>query len=570
MSVFDVITSLHQGDTSVVTFHAKIPGFADLGGIPLRDLSAKWPKLSNYLHVDSYFSINSAYERPDLKKTSNLTGLTIYSRRGDHLRWLNAAYVEIDNHENANFSFEFTSTRLLQEISVRRLPEPGLIVSSGRGVWLMWPLRDHRDCQRPVQAFPEKRERYQNINRTLCEIFSQHGADRSSTDPARVMRVPGSVNSSASEALSVVRFFQYSTSRYSLSELEAAFGIGRKAVNRQESHRPKDSRKVSAGRRRWQKPLAGFRRLARLRGHFSEGTRHSALWVLAVLLFRNGVPKPSVIEECRKLAGRCTPNLLQKDIDRCVSGAQAAVRRHFKRSMSNATIARMLKITEAETRQLTEWLGPKRVSCPPKLAERRRHAIVEELQRRSLWASPNLWTSTREMARTMASEFQIHASHTSVGKDYKAIRALWRADLSESTTAVSSSQDVGVPLPPLSLYQHTRVSSLKNASFDTTKSTMEDELNKPTVENNIQETDAAKVSASSEEKPIQSGTDDDPIMTPKEAAKYFRISVATLLRKSRESTIPGFRVGEAWRYRKSELDERLRSNVSFFRHPCRK
>jgi excisionase family DNA binding protein len=64
--------------------------------------------------------------------------------------------------------------------------------------------------------------------------------------------------------------------------------------------------------------------------------------------------------------------------------------------------------------------------------------------------------------------------------------------------------------------------------------------------------------------------EEDPIMTPAEAARYLRISVATLLRRSRSGEIPGFRVGKLWRYRKSQLDEWMRSKVSFFRHPCRK
>jgi len=53
----------------------------------------------------------------------------------------------------------------------------------------------------------------------------------------------------------------------------------------------------------------------------------------------------------------------------------------------------------------------------------------------------------------------------------------------------------------------------------------------------------------------------DAILTPQEAAKYLRISVATLLRWSRSRVIPGFRIGRLWRYRKSALDEWLASQV---------
>jgi excisionase family DNA binding protein len=63
--------------------------------------------------------------------------------------------------------------------------------------------------------------------------------------------------------------------------------------------------------------------------------------------------------------------------------------------------------------------------------------------------------------------------------------------------------------------------------------------------------------------------DDDPVLTPKEAAQYLRISVASLLRHTRTGEIKAFHVGKLWRYRKSWLDEYARSSVSFFRHPCR-
>lgn len=63
--------------------------------------------------------------------------------------------------------------------------------------------------------------------------------------------------------------------------------------------------------------------------------------------------------------------------------------------------------------------------------------------------------------------------------------------------------------------------------------------------------------------------DDDPVLTPQEAAQYLRISVASLLRHTPTGEIKAFRVGKLWRYRKSWLDEYSRSSVSFFRHPCR-
>lgn len=47
------------------------------------------------------------------------------------------------------------------------------------------------------------------------------------------------------------------------------------------------------------------------------------------------------------------------------------------------------------------------------------------------------------------------------------------------------------------------------------------------------------------------------IMTSEEAAKYLRIGIVTLKKKARAGRIPAAKVGRAWRFRKSELDEWL-------------
>jgi excisionase family DNA binding protein len=62
----------------------------------------------------------------------------------------------------------------------------------------------------------------------------------------------------------------------------------------------------------------------------------------------------------------------------------------------------------------------------------------------------------------------------------------------------------------------------------------------------------------------------DLLLTPKEAAAYLRVSIATLTRLSRAGELPGVRIGKLWRYSKSALDEWLAAKVSSFRHPCRK
>ncbi len=47
------------------------------------------------------------------------------------------------------------------------------------------------------------------------------------------------------------------------------------------------------------------------------------------------------------------------------------------------------------------------------------------------------------------------------------------------------------------------------------------------------------------------------IMTPKEVAQYLKMSVLTVYKHAKQGTIPGFRVGNSWRFDKKKIDEVL-------------
>jgi excisionase family DNA binding protein len=48
---------------------------------------------------------------------------------------------------------------------------------------------------------------------------------------------------------------------------------------------------------------------------------------------------------------------------------------------------------------------------------------------------------------------------------------------------------------------------------------------------------------------------DDEILTVKELAAYLKIAEKTAYRFASEGRLPGFKVGGAWRFRKSEIDQ---------------
>src|SRR5438552_109721 len=55
----------------------------------------------------------------------------------------------------------------------------------------------------------------------------------------------------------------------------------------------------------------------------------------------------------------------------------------------------------------------------------------------------------------------------------------------------------------------------------------------------------------------------EALLDPGEAAQLLKVNRATLLRMARAGQLPAIKVGKLWRFRKSQLDEWLRSKVSF-------
>lgn len=47
------------------------------------------------------------------------------------------------------------------------------------------------------------------------------------------------------------------------------------------------------------------------------------------------------------------------------------------------------------------------------------------------------------------------------------------------------------------------------------------------------------------------------IMTPKEVAQYLKMSILTVYKHAKQGTIPGFRIGNSWRFDKDRIDEVL-------------
>ena len=104
------------------------------------------------------------------------------------LNGLTAFYIDIDDHTSAKPDLMLMRTKAQAVIDeCNGIPEPNFVVYSGRGIHLYWLLDNV-----PAQALP----RWRAVQKILCEAFN---GDPKATDPTRVLRVVGSINSKTGE-----------------------------------------------------------------------------------------------------------------------------------------------------------------------------------------------------------------------------------------------------------------------------------------------------------------------------------------------------------------------------------
>ena len=128
----------------------------------------------------------------DIYLTPNLARTT---RRGnDFTELLTSCYVDLDYYKVGSWSGK--SPRVVLKAVKAHLtrigyPHPSMTVSSGRGLQLYWVF----ERPIPMKAFP----RWNRLEETLIKKLSSFGSDNAASDPARVLRLPGSKTSRGGE-----------------------------------------------------------------------------------------------------------------------------------------------------------------------------------------------------------------------------------------------------------------------------------------------------------------------------------------------------------------------------------
>jgi hypothetical protein len=155
--------------------------------LAIRRPSGAWHEQSIVIE-DLAYAVRHLHGEYDVYLTQNR--FFGHRRLVSRLAELDALFVDLDFHktEHAGTDPRHVLHLAIEVLEDARIPHPSFVVSTGRGlalIWLHWPV--------PRPALP----RWRACQQTLHDVLKHLGADRLATDAARVLRLVGTHNSRA-------------------------------------------------------------------------------------------------------------------------------------------------------------------------------------------------------------------------------------------------------------------------------------------------------------------------------------------------------------------------------------
>lgn len=148
--------------------------------------------LSQWTGEDVYLSQNSFFKP---------------QRRIDNIKQLRTLYVDLDVY-NLGYTPEWVLGKLEYEYFGEVIPDPNAVIFSGRGLVLIWNIDPI-----PYQAMPLWRA----VENFFAESLKEIGADTKATDPTRIFRLPGTINSKSNKVVKAQYRHEY---RYDIHQLQ--------------------------------------------------------------------------------------------------------------------------------------------------------------------------------------------------------------------------------------------------------------------------------------------------------------------------------------------------------------
>ncbi len=151
------------------------------------------------LDIDTYMSINSFY---------------VPKRSSECIRHINSLYIDIDNHIDTKVNIDSILYFLQEDFFNSQIPEPNLIINTGRGLALYWILEHLPKQGLPLWTLVQ--EQFYNKIKDIEKYIKNTEVDSSSLDVGRVFRVSGTKNTKGN---TLAKIYSYSENKYRLDEI---------------------------------------------------------------------------------------------------------------------------------------------------------------------------------------------------------------------------------------------------------------------------------------------------------------------------------------------------------------
>ena len=272
-----------------------------------------WLELTNLVgKEDIYASVNSFYS--PVGCTSSKT------------KKLNAIFIDLDYYnieQLKGLNAEEVIQVLRKEVDY---PEPSFYVDSGNGLYLMWLLNN-------TYATTGSRAYWRKIEETLIKVFEPYGADTKVKDHARVLRIPGTINSKTGRMARVILpgifdddIISYSESppRFELREIAEYFwGDKKESIKFEPKKKPKINNLKSIKTLltlNYNRAL-DLAKLVELRGDL-EGAREYVLFLYRLHLLYANIKPQEALELTLELNSKLTSPLSDKEVTRATMSAE--------------------------------------------------------------------------------------------------------------------------------------------------------------------------------------------------------------------------------------------------------
>ena len=250
-------------------------------------------------------------------------------RTKERVRQMHACYVDIDCYKEGIPQKEVVEA-IFWFVKRGDIPMPSFIVSSGRGIYVLWLLNDIPATSKAVRY-------YDLIQGKLVEVFSNYGSDHKAKSVNGYLRLPGTLHPKANKKVEIL-FYDLDV-RYEMRYLGEWFALSdlmdskvtvlpervQKASKKIVKFKNKKDSKVETEfsqesfQKKFQEDLL---RLVVLRGYDMEGYRSHWLYMMHHSLLRRGLDESIVMDKVHRYNNRFKEPLPENEVDSLVKSSK--------------------------------------------------------------------------------------------------------------------------------------------------------------------------------------------------------------------------------------------------------